>query len=143
VIQVRSSYTGAVRSRLIALAAVSAVTLVPAAHAHPQTTDPTVFVDIKVTITDTRITVNPNSVPRGQYARFFVHNIGTKVHSFALGKPGAKAGTGVQTGFSRTVKPKEQKLLLLYLDYRGQLPYYSTVPADRSKPGMRGIFTIT
>ena len=122
--------------------------LVPAAHgtvrpqssAHPETTDPPPVADIQVKITDTRISVNPSSAERGAYARFIVRNVGTKPHSFTLGT--AKRGTGSQTGFSRTVKPKAQKILLLYLDYRGRLPYYSSLPADRSKPGMKGTFTI-
>jgi hypothetical protein len=31
---------------------------------------------------------------------------------------------------------------LLFLDYRGELPYRSIVKADLKKPGMRGIFKI-
>jgi hypothetical protein len=138
-----------VKSRLFALTTVLAGALVPTAHgtirtqpsAHPLTTEPTPIREIRVTITDTRITVRPGAAPRGSYARFTVHNVGTRPHSFTLGK--AKPGTGLQTGFSRTLKPKTHKILLLFLDYRGQLPYYSSLPADRSKPGMKGIFTIS
>ncbi len=36
----------------------------------------------------------------------------------------------------------QQKILLLFLDYRGKVPYYGALPADRAKPGMKGIFTI-
>lgn len=137
------------RSRLFTLLVVSALAVVPAAEgmvrthvgAQPATTDPTVFADVAVTITDTHITVKPAQVERGQYVRFFVHNVGTTRHAFTLGSTKGR-GSGVQTGFNRTVEPKAQKLLLLYLDYRGKLPYYSAVKADLGKPGMKGIFTI-
>jgi hypothetical protein len=48
----------------------------------------------------------------------------------------------VQTGFSHTLKPKTQRTLLLFLDFRGPVPYKSVLPHDRGKPGMKGIFTI-
>jgi hypothetical protein len=98
-------------------------------------------VDIHVTLTDTRIALNRRSAPRGDVARFIMRNIGTKPHSFTLGT--AARGTGVQTGFSHMLKPKQRKIVFLFLDYRGQIRYYSKLPADRSKPGMTGIFKIT
>ena len=107
----------------------------------PQTTAPTAVVDITVTITDTRISISPKRAARGNYARFVLLNVGTKPHTFAFGT--AKRGTGVQTGFTRPLKPKEQKTFLLFLDYRGQVAYYGSLAADRSKPGMRGVFTIS
>jgi hypothetical protein len=133
-----------VRSRLFALAAVMAAALVPVSlgsSARPRTTDPINFVDIQVKITDAKITVSPTSVERGIYGRFIVRNVGSKTHSFVLAA-GTKKGTGIQTGFGRTVKPKSQKILLLFLDYRSVLHYSSTLPADRSKPGMKGTFHI-
>ena len=42
----------------------------------------------------------------------------------------------------KALKPSEQSILIYYLDYRGKLPYLGSLPADRSKPGMKGIFTI-
>ena len=56
------------------------------------------------------------------------------MHTFTLGT--TKRGIGIQTGFSRVVKPGESKLLLLFLNYRGVLPYYSAIPADRAKAAM-------
>jgi hypothetical protein len=131
-----------------ALAAMAAVALVPAAPgtvrtqggAEPRTTAPDLFVDIRVTITDTRISLDRHIAPRAAEARFVIRNTGTKTHVFAIGT--AKAGSGVQTGFSRTVKPSRQKIVLFFLSYRGRLPYRSTTPADLAKPGMRGIFTV-
>ena len=108
-------------------------------EALPATTDPTVFTEIAVTITDSRITVTPDHVERGEYARFVVHNLGRKPHTFTLGSTKGR-GSGVQTGFSRMVKPQSEKILLLYLDYRGKLPYHSALKEDLKKPGMKGIF---
>jgi hypothetical protein len=136
-----------VKLRFLPLAAVAAVALVPAAQGaqqrseSPQTTAPPPVVDIKITITDTRISVSPKGARRGDYARFILLNIGKRPHAFTLG--GTKPGTGVQTGFSKLLKPKEQKILLLFLDYRGRIAYRGTLPADRSLPGMKGVFTIS
>jgi hypothetical protein len=137
------------KSRSLPLAAVSAVAFVSVAHAtvrtqssaSPQTTDPTGIVTIQVKITDARIALSPSSTPRGYYARFVVHNVGTRIHNFTLGKQTARV-TAVHSGFTQTVKPRQRKILLIYLDYRGKLPYYTRIKADLDKPGMRGIFTI-
>ena len=131
-----------VKSRLFALAAASAVALVPAAQssAQPRTTAPPPVVSIKITITDSRIAISPKRAQRGAMGRFILLNVGTKPHTFTLGHE--RRGTATQTGFTRSVKPGEQNVLLLFLDYRGKLPYFGSLPADRSKPGMKGIFTI-
>jgi hypothetical protein len=130
-------------------AVVLAVALVSAAHAtvpthsamRPQTTDPTAIVTIRVKITDARIALSRSSTARGNYVRFVVRNVGTKIHNFTLGKQTAR-GSGGQPRFTQTVKPRRQKILLIYLDYRGKLPYYTNIKADLNKPGMKGIFTI-
>ena len=134
------------KSRIIGLAALATVASVPTAHgmarAHegPSTTAPDVFLNIQVTITDSRITLSPRTAIRGAEARFIIHNVGTKRHGFTIGGTVKQAAT--QTGFSRVLNAKEQKVLLIYLDYRGPLPYRSTLPADRSLPGMHGIFKV-
>jgi hypothetical protein len=130
------------RSSILALAALSAFALVPIAHGtRPATTAPPPLIDVHVRLTDARIALDRKRAPRGSYVRFILANIGSKRHGFTLGT--ATRGAGVQTGFSRTLKPNEQTILILYLDYRGRLPYYSRLPEDRSKPGMKGTFTIT
>lgn len=126
---------------VIALASVSAGAAGTAGSTQPQTTEPPTVWDIHVTLTDTRIALGRRSAPRGDVARFIMRNVGTKPHSFTLGT--AARGTGVQTGFSHTLKPKQLKIVFLFLDYRGQLRYFSKLPADRSKPGMKGTFTVT
>jgi hypothetical protein len=136
-----------VKRRLLALAAASAAALVPAAQAaqqraaRPQTTAPPPVVDIRVTISDTGIVLSPRRAVRGAYARFILVNTGKKPHTFKLG--GTKRGAGLQTGFSKALKPGVQTILLLFLDYRGPVPYLGSLPADRSKPGMKGVFTIS
>jgi hypothetical protein len=122
---------------------LAALTLVPAAdaaQARPQTTAPTVFYNIHVTLTNTRIVLDKHSAPRGTYARFIIRNLDTRPHNFTLGT--ARRGTGHQSGFSRTLKPHQKQILLLFLDYRGPIQYSGGLAADRSKPGMKGVFTI-
>lgn len=106
----------------------------------PATTAPDVFVNIKVEITDARITMAPRGANRGDEGRFILHNTGKLPHTFKLGNKSGSAGT--QTGFSSTLKPGEQKVFLLFLDYRARLPYRSASAHDVTKPAMRGFFTI-
>lgn len=84
--------------------------------------------------------MSPKRAQRGTMARFILLNVGTKPHTFKLGHE--RRGTATQTGFSTALKPGGQHILIYYLDYRGKLPYFGSLPADRSKPGMKGIFTI-
>src|SRR3954468_24573134 len=85
---------------LAAVIAVSAVSLVPAAAvtagpartAAPRTTEPVDWVDIRITITDTRIRLSRTSVERGVVGRFIVRNIGARVHDFTFGDPTSPAG---------------------------------------------------
>ena len=130
------------KSRLLALAAVSAVALVPAAQSadRPQTTAPPPVSNIKIIITDTGITVSPKLAQRGSMGRFILVNRGKKPHTFVLGHE--RRSTGVQTGFKKALKPNQQSVLILFLDFRGAIPYHSPLPADRSKPRMQGIFRI-
>jgi hypothetical protein len=129
-------------SHLLRLGALLLVVapLAPQAYARPETTAPDVIIDIHVTLTNSRIVLSRHNAPRGTYARFTIRNVGTRPHNFTLGK--AKRGSGAQSGFSRTLKARHKQILLLFLDYRGPLPYFAGLPADRRKPGMRGVFTI-
>jgi len=131
-----------VKSRLYALAAVSAVALVPAAQSadQPQTTAPPPVSNIKVTITDAGVSISPKRAQRGSMGRFILVNKGKKPHVFVLGHE--RRGTGVQTGFKKTLKPSQQSVLILFLDFRGAIPYHAPLPADKSKPAMKGIFRI-
>jgi hypothetical protein len=111
--------------------------LAASAAAKPQTTAPPPAVVVKVTITDSGISMSPKHAARGAVARFVVVNRGSRPHTFAI-EP-----TAPQGGFRRLLAPREQKILLLFLDYRGRIAYSAPQPADRAKPGMRGFFTIT
>ena len=130
------------KSRLLALAAVSAVALVPAAQSadQPQTTAPPQVANIKITISDAGIRVSPKIAQRGSMGRFVLVNVGKKPHTIVLGHE--RRGTGVQTGFSKSLRPGQQAVLLLFLDFRGLVPYRATLPADRTKPAMQGTFRI-
>ena len=134
------------RLRALAIATLGAALFVPGAlgttrgAARPYTTIPDVFLPVHVTLTDTRISLDRKSGHRGDEVRFTIRNAGKKTHSFTLGH--TKRGFGEQVGFSTTLKPNQQKEVLLFLDYRGSLPYRSIIKADLKKPGMKGIFKI-
>ncbi len=131
-----------VNVRLLALTAVFAVALVPAAQssARPSTTNPPPVITIKIFITDTAIRMSPKRGQRGVMARFILVNLGKKPHTFSMGND--NRGQGVQTGFTAPLKPSQQSIHIYFLDYRGKLPYFGSLPGDRSKPGMKGVFTI-
>jgi hypothetical protein len=137
----------------LGIGASIALTLVAAALSHtgvthaaqsaiqPQTTAPPQVITIKIMISDTAIRMTPRSAPRGDMGRFILVNTGKKRHTFALGHE--RRQTGAQTGFTKSLGPGQQVILLLYLDYRGTLPYLGTLPADRVMPTMKGTFQIT
>jgi hypothetical protein len=131
-----------VKLSLFGLVATLAVLLASAGQsfARPTTTAPPPIVTIKVMITDSKIAMIPKRAQRGVMAQFILINRGAKPHTFKLGHQ--RHGTGTQTGFTRALKPSSQSIFIYYLDYRGKLPYLAPLPADRSKPGMKGIFTI-
>lgn len=129
------------RLLLITAALVGALALGASGSARPLTTAPPPVVDIRVTITDNAISMSPKRASRGDYARFILVNNGRSSHTFTFGS--SKRHTGAQTGFSKPLRPKEQKILLLFLDYRGKVPYFGSLPADRSKPAMKGVFIIS
>ena len=130
------------KSPLLALAALSAVALVPAAQSadQPQTTAPPPVSNVKIIITDAGIAVSPKLAQRGTIGRFILINKGKKPHTLVFGHE--RRGTGVQTGFKKALKPSQQSVLILFLDFRGEIPYRSILPADQNKPRMKGIFRI-
>ena len=84
--------------------------------------------------------MSPKLAQRGSMGRFILVNPGKKPHTFVLGHE--RRGTGVQTGFKKSLKPSQQSVLILFLDFRGAIPYHSPLPADKTKPRMKGIFRI-
>jgi hypothetical protein len=127
------------RSRILGFAAGLVVVLAVAGQAQA-TTAPDLYVNVNVTMTNTKFILSTNTAPRGADARFVLHNVSNKPHNFALGN--GTIGSGVQTGFSVTVKPGQQKILVLFLDYRGNVAYHAGLASDRNKPGMKGVFVV-
>lgn len=128
------------RNLVLTTASVAALATVavPAASA---TTSPNAFVTINVTMTDSKFVLARDSGPQGDDARFVIRDTGKKPHAFTLGNP--KATSGHQPGISALVQPGHDKILIVYLDYRGPLTYYGSLAADRSNSHMRGVFTVT
>jgi hypothetical protein len=135
---------------LFALAAVAGFAVVPSAQAMtrgqqaargPQTTEPGEIVEINVTITDTKITVSDKTAQRGDQVDFHVQNNGRRAHNFVLRGTGPIALSDLGLG-TNLIKPKGSAVLQVFLDFRGQRTYKSTVRTDLTKPGMKGTFAI-
>ena len=129
----------------VAVLAVSAATVTQAtagqrAHVAPHTTAPDLYINVNVTMTNEKFVVSRHSGPRGADAKFIIRNKSNEVHNFSVGNE--KFDTGVQTGFSVTVKPGQKKILILFLDIRSTIPYYPGLKADKDKTGMKGVFHI-
>ena len=118
-----------------AVTAATAVSLVVAApgSTRPQTTNAPAILTIKVTITDRSVTVKPNSAARGTNCIFVLTNRGNKVQRWVLGS--VKRGKGKKIGFASTLKPDQQKTIVMFLDYRGSLPYTSSSAGTRTVKG--------
>ena len=87
------------------------------------TTAPATFT-VKVLISDGVISMHPNHAVRGSTAIFVLTNRGTKTHTAVIGDPAR--GKGKTIGFSATLAPNQQKTVVMFLDYRGLLPYSVT-----------------
>ncbi len=122
-------------SKLLVVAAMVGLAVVPIASSQSVTTAPDVYISIHVTLTDSKVVVSPKTAPRGADARFIVRNVGTKVHTFTV-------RTGSLTGFSRAFRPGEHAILLLYLSYRGILPYYSGATFGGTPKAMKGTLLV-
>ena len=106
----------------------------------PHTTAPPFYVDVKVTMTNTKFILSRHGGPRGADARFILKNVSNKPHNFELGQK--RSGLGLQAGFSRTVPAHSQDIMIMFMDYRGPIHYYGGLKSDRSKKGMQGNFVI-
>jgi len=100
----------------------------------PDTTNPAATVPIRVTVTDRAIRMSPSSAPRGVEGEFIVTNRGTKVHTIVV----KDVGVGKRPGFTARLRPDQQKIFVMFLDYRGMLQCYST---DGS--ALKGTFRVT
>lgn len=135
--------------RVLILTAVAlGLCFVPAAakvaQAKPYTTEPDVYDDVDVTITDSKITLTQHSSSRGNGVNFHVHNVGKRPHNFTLIAPKAAiVGLGAEGLGTGTLKPGKTDVLQVYMDYEGAFTYRSTLAADRAKPGMHGKYLVT
>jgi hypothetical protein len=127
------------RRGLVAVASLTALVVAAPGFARPQTTNAPAILSIKVTITDKSITVKPKAAPRGTNAIFILTNRGTKTQKWILGS--TARGAGKTIGFASVLRPDQQKNVVMYLDYRGALPY-STSQVSGSHTVLRGTFTI-
>jgi hypothetical protein len=135
----RGRATTAVAASAIAVAA-AALSLVLAAPslARPQTTNAPAIVTIRVTVTDSAILMKPKFAVRGSTAIFLFSNHTTKSHTLVIGDTGRGAGKTI--GFATKIAPNGQQRIVMFLDYRGALPYFSR---NSPKPSFKGIFRIT
>ena len=133
-------YTSRVRGRLFALALLAGLVLASAGSAQVRTTAPNVYVNVNVTLTDSRVIVSPRSAPRGADARIVVRNIGKSARPFAFGYN--SLGSGVHTGFNRVFQPGRRSVLFLFLDSRGVISYYSGPSFARASSAAKGTFIV-
>jgi hypothetical protein len=125
--------------RLIAIASLASLVVAAPVFARPGTTNAPAIMIIKVTITDKAITVRPNAAPRGTSATFILTNRGTKTQKWLLGH--TTRGVGKTSGFASVLAPDQQKNVVMYLDYRGLLPY-SASAVGGTKAVLKGSFKI-
>jgi hypothetical protein len=112
------------RRSLVPVVFVSSLAIAASAFARPDTTNAPAFLTIKVTITDTSVTVRPNTALRGTNAIFILTNRGKTTQKWILGNE--TRGAGKKSGFASVLAPDQQKHVVMYLDYRGRLPYSTT-----------------
>ena len=109
------------RRTLVGIALLASLVIAGPGFARPDTTNAPAFLTIRVTITDTSVTVRPNAALRGTNAIFILTNRGKTTQKWILGN--ATRGVGKTSGFASVLAPDQQKNVVMYLDYRGELPY--------------------
>jgi hypothetical protein len=115
----------AMRTRkIVPVVVLASLAVAASASARTDTTNAPAFLTIKVTITDSAVTVKPSTALRGTNAIFILTNRGKSTQKWVLGN--ATRGVGKTSGFASVLAPDQQKNVVMYLDYRGQLPYSTT-----------------
>jgi hypothetical protein len=117
-------------------AAVALVVATPG-MTRSQTTNAPAILTIKVTIGDSAITMRPSSAARGTNCIFVLTNRGKRTQRWVLGTP--RRGQGKTIGFATNLTPDQQKTIVMFLDYRGLLPYSSSAAGGRV---LKGTFRI-
>ena len=116
--------------------AATAAALAAAGSASGTTNVPAIFT-VKVNIYDAKLTMSPNHAVRGSTITFVMINRGKKTHTFQIGD--VKRGAGFGQGFRQTLKPNQQFQKVMFLDYRGKMPFTTRVG---TRIVARGTFTI-
>ncbi len=125
---------------LLLAASAALLALVPGASARPQTTQPGVYVTIRVVVTDKTVTLSPTHLRRGSTAIFLLSNLTKTPRVLAVGDASLTHRTK-GTGFAIKLPRNAQSRKLLYLTYRGPLPLTLTPAPGKSK--VVGIFYVT
>ncbi len=133
-------YRRIIGSRTLIAAAACLLTLVLAAPglARRETTNAPAIVTIRVTVTDDGVTMKPRRALRGSTAIFLLANHATRPHEFVIGD--IERGVGKKIGFTVKLGPNGQERIVMFLDYRGLLPY-GTV--GKKTAAHKGVFRIT
>ena len=126
------------RAALLASVCAAALAVAGSAVGGERTTNAPAIFTVKVTISDKKIAMSPNHAVRGSTVTFILTNRGKKTRTFVIGD--VKRGAGHGQGFAQTLKPNQQFTKVMFLDYRGVMPFFlrssGTVAA-------RGAFKIT
>jgi hypothetical protein len=124
---------------LLLAASAAFLGLVQSASARPETTQPGVYVTVRVVVTDKGATLSPTHLRRGSTAIFLLSNLAKTSRVLAVGDVSLTQHRG--TGFAVKLARNGQKRVLLYLTYRGPLPLSITPAAGKSK--IEGVFYVT
>jgi hypothetical protein len=101
----------------------AALLVVSPAFGRSHTTNEPAIFTVKVTITDRGIVMSPQHAVRGSTVTFILTNRGKKTHTFVIGD--VKRGPGHGQGFQQLLRPDQQFTKVMYLDYRGVLPFFT------------------
>jgi hypothetical protein len=126
---------------LLLAATVAFLGLVDNASARPETTQPGVYVTVRVVVvSDKVVTLSPTHLRRGATAIFLLSNLTKSSRVLAVGDASLTRRTR-GTGFAVKLAANGQKRVLLYLTYRGPLPLTITPVAGKAK--VQGVFYVT
>ena len=125
------------RTVLTGAALIGALAVAGSAAARPETTNAPAIFTAKVTIRDAGLTLTPNHAVRGSTITFILTNRGKKIHTFVIGD--ATRGAGKGQGFKQVLKPNQQYTKVMFLDYRGVMPF---ILRTGTRTVARGAFTI-
>jgi hypothetical protein len=107
--------------RVILGASACAVAALAVAGSAAGTTNAPAIFTVKVVISEKKIAMSPAHAVRGSTVTFILTNRGKKTRTFVIGD--VKRGAGHGQGFAQTLKPNQQFTKVMFLDYRGVMPF--------------------